>query len=230
MIQNPKASEESRPHKGIEYRKEIYEPLITQVDMLIQAAKAAEATQADLLAKVHPAFERSARNLVHYEAIRQHDIRSLQRKLGNMGLSRLAKAENHVMASLLMTKSILRAFIKARRLKRKRPGLSIKAGRKLVNKHSNKLFGKRTKGRRTRIMVTMPSEAAENPQLAMDLVKAGMNTVRINCAHDGPEAWEKMIRHVKLAVEAQDRSCNISMDLAGPKIRTGALAPRPQID
>lgn len=207
----------------------IYESMIAQIQDLIQAAKQAEDEHADLLAKVHPAFEKSARNLLHYQAVRRYDIRSLQRKLGHLGLSRLAKAENHVMASLVMTESILKAFVKARRLKRKRTGLSIKAGRKLVNKNSVQLFGKRSKKRRTRIMVTMPSEAATNPQMVEDMLAAGMNTVRINCAHDGPEAWKQMIEHVQLATDVQETSCKISMDLAGPKIRTGAMALGAQV-
>ncbi|MCG8384245.1 MAG: pyruvate kinase, partial [Cytophagales bacterium] len=56
-----------------------------------------------------------------------------------------------------------------------------------------------------------------------------MNTARINCAHDGPEEWKKMIDHVSLAGKRLRKNCKISMDLAGPKIRTGAIEPGPKV-
>jgi pyruvate kinase len=206
-----------------------YQGMIQQVEELIESALKMEEKYAKSLAKVHPSYERSARNLLHYWALRQHDIRTLQKQLGNLGLSRLAKAENHIMASLVMTRSILRGFIKAKRLKNKRPGLSIKDGRKLINRHSKELLGNRSKKRRTRIMVTMPSIAAEDENLVLEMVKSGMNTARINCAHDHAEVWEKMIGNVKKAMERVSRTCKITMDLAGPKIRTGAVVLGPQV-
>ena len=42
-------------------------------------------------------------------------------------------------------------------------------------------------------MVTMPSEAAELPDLVRDLVAAGMDVMRINCAHDDAAAWRRMV-------------------------------------
>ena len=206
-----------------------YEGMIQQVDEVIQAALAAEETYAEALSKVHPAYEKSARNLIHYWTLRQFDIRGLQRQLGHLGLSRIAKAENHIMASLVMTKSLLQSFLKSKRLKNKRTGLSIKEGRKLINRHSKHLLGNRSKKRRTRIMVTMPTQAAIDPELVASMVKAGMNTVRINCAHDNPEVWSKMIENVSKATENLSRKCKITMDLAGPKIRTGAIVPGPQV-
>ncbi|MCB0855316.1 MAG: hypothetical protein KDD63_24000, partial [Bacteroidetes bacterium] len=61
------------------------------------------------------------------------------------------------------------------------------------------------------------------------MVEAGMNTVRINCAHDGPEIWAKMIKNVRKVSEKASRKCKVTMDLAGPKIRTGAMVLGPQV-
>jgi len=47
--------------------------------------------------------------------------------------------------------------------------------------------------------------------------------VRINCAHDGPDRWERMIGHARAAEKATGRHFKILMDLAGPKIRTGEV-------
>ena len=52
----------------------------------------------DLLA-VHPEYRDSARNLVHYLALRGSDIQELQEDLQNLGLSTLSRAERNVMAS-----------------------------------------------------------------------------------------------------------------------------------
>ena len=44
-----------------------------------------------------------------------------------------------------------------------------------------------------RVMVTMPSEAAADPALIESLMAAGMTLTRVNCAHDEPEAWRRMV-------------------------------------
>src|SRR5262245_27674500 len=48
-----------------------------------------------------PAADRpSVRNLLHYLALRRHDVRHLQRELARGGLSSLGRAEAHVLATL----------------------------------------------------------------------------------------------------------------------------------
>ena len=41
-----------------------------------------------------------ARNLVHYLALRQHDLRPIQHELAARGLSSLGRAEAHVLATI----------------------------------------------------------------------------------------------------------------------------------
>jgi pyruvate kinase len=60
-------------------------------------------------------------------------------------------------------------------------------------------------------------------------VQAGMNCARINCAHDDEKVWKKMVRHVKQAEKETGNSCKILFDLMGPKLRTGALSPGPEV-
>ena len=210
-------------------REKKIERMIARVEAVIKSARALEARYADILARVHPAYQKSARNLVHYRALRQHDLRKLQKQLGYLGLSRLGKAEEHVMANLLMTRSVLQRFVKAKKLKIKKADLTFKQAPKLLTRNTKALLGYRSKGRRVRIMVTLPSEAAEDGTLVHGLLASGMNSVRINCAHDGPEAWQKMIGHVQTAKEKVRKNCKICMDLGGPKIRTGSMAPGPQV-
>jgi len=50
--------------------------------------------------QTHPQHRDSAHNLLHYLAVRRHDLRPLQQRLADLGLSSLGGAEAHVLASL----------------------------------------------------------------------------------------------------------------------------------
>ncbi|MCA8959930.1 MAG: pyruvate kinase, partial [Planctomycetes bacterium] len=100
-------------------------------------------------------------------------------------------------------------------------------GVELLRANTEALLGPSDPGRASRIMVTLPSEAADDLELVRSLFRAGMNAARINCAHDGPDAWSRMIDHLRIAATETGRSCKIQMDLAGPKLRSGPLADRP---
>jgi pyruvate kinase len=78
-------------------------------------------------------------------------------------------------------------------------------------------------------MVTMPGEAAADYPLVRELVAAGMDCMRINCAHDDRQAWERMVDHLKRANRELQRTCRVSMDIAGPKLRTGPLEAGPPV-
>jgi pyruvate kinase len=65
--------------------------------------------------------------------------------------------------------------------------------------------------------------------LIADLLEAGMTIARINCAHDDPMVWGRMVEALNQARLATGRPCAIAMDLAGPKLRTGQLAPQPAV-
>lgn len=199
------------------------------MDDIIARAMELEEKYKDQLERVHPNFQQSARNLVYYRAMRSDDIRDLQKRLGWMGISRLAKAESHTLSSLYITRSVLTAFLQDEPVRIQPAGLSIKEGNRLARANAKALLGFRAKGRRTRIMVTLPSEAAEDYQMVRQMIAEGMNCARINCAHDGPEQWKKMIDHVRKASKKLKRNCQVAMDLGGPKIRTGELKPGPKV-
>ncbi|HFA49497.1 MAG TPA: hypothetical protein ENJ95_10835, partial [Bacteroidetes bacterium] len=167
--------------------------------------------------------------LLHYRALRSRDLRSLQKKLGYMGLSRLAQSQSHVMASLQTNRSILQAILDKAPLQMPDNELSFKKGEKALKSNAKKLLGYRTKSRRTRIMVTMPTAAADDYEMVSEMLKAGMNCARINCAHDNPDTWEKINANVRRAAMELGKKCKVAMDLAGPKIRTGPIAEGPRV-
>jgi pyruvate kinase len=78
-------------------------------------------------------------------------------------------------------------------------------------------------------MVTLPTEASHDDALVTALVAAGMDTARINCAHDGADTWVAMADRVRQAAQKAGRPVRILMDLAGPKLRTGPVAPGPAV-
>ena len=179
---------------------------------------------------IHPHYRDSARNLVHYLAMRQHDLRPLQARLAELGLSSLGRSEPHVLASVDAVLGVLHRLAGREAPLPAGPApFGFEAGTQLLNGHTEALLGAAPVGRNVRIMVTMPSEAAFDYQLVHDLLAGGMNCMRINCAHDEPGAWLRMIEHLRRAEQALKRRCKVLMDLAGPKLRTGPVAPGPKV-
>ena len=202
---------------------------IADLHRVIAVLLEAENQYQGVLDCVHKEYVRSAENLVHYRTFREFDLRSTQKKLRNLGLTRFANAEGHILASLTNTLFILKKLIESEEGQGIQPKLSIKKGKRLLTKNTKALLGYRSKGRRVRIMVTQPTASAYDYQMVLAMVKHGMNCARINCAHDTPEIWKMIIDNVRKAASATGRSVKIAMDLAGPKIRTGPITPGPRI-
>lgn len=179
------------------------------------------------LNEVHQNFRASAKNLLHYLPLRRRDLRPLQLRLAALGLSSLGRAESHVLSTVDAVLHILHRLTGGswQAPLQEGPAVDFAAGEQLLAKHTDGLFGRATPGRSVRIMVTMPSEAADDYTLVHNLLKQGMDCMRINCAHDDAGAWLRMIEHVRKAEGSLGRSCRIVMDLAGPKLRTGPLQP-----
>ncbi len=78
-----------------------------------------------------------------------------------------------------------------------------------------------------RIMVTLPPEAAPDPEFMLEIARHGADVVRINCAHDGPDTWAAMIENTRKAGDAVGRRIPVLMDIAGPKFRIGKVKLQP---
>ena len=207
-----------------------FEFLIAKLEEIRASLVKHESRFVKQLSDVHPAWRKSANNLLHYLALRQHDIRLLQENLAMLGLSSLGRSESHVMNTVDAVLEILR-HLAGRDVDLAVPSdyPSFNQGQELLAAHTETLLGPAPAHRGVRIMVTMSSEAAENYTLVRDLVSHGMNCMRINCAHDTPEIWAKMIANLERARRELGLPCRILMDIAGPKLRTGAIEPGPQV-
>lgn len=168
-------------------------------------------------------FRASVVNLADWLALRRMDLTALQPRLTEFGLSTLGRLDGHVRPSVDAVIAAL-AAIAGEEAPVFPPPEAISGERGLLDARRDELFGAGTDGPQTRVMVTLPSEAADDPDLIRDLVLAGMDCVRINCAHDGPETWRTMIGGVRRAAESAGRRVPVSMDLGGPKFRIASVS------
>jgi pyruvate kinase len=178
---------------------------------------------------VHGKAWRSAANLAHYLALRQHDLRDLQDQLALHGLSSLGRSEGHVLHTLNAVGDALARMACTMPAPQRddTPVVSPVEAHNLLETRTRKLFGEHPGRRHTRIMVTLPAEAAEDPRFSARLIDGGMDCARINCAHDNADIWRSMIDNVRAAASAAGRRCSILMDLAGRKPRTGSISAAP---
>jgi len=205
--------------------------MLAELDALRDAMTALE----ERMLREHPALQASyvasARNFAHYLALRGQDVRTLQSSLSRLGLSSLGRTEAHVLANVDAVRSVLHGLLG---LPWRAPAtgehpVGMGEGAALLARHTEALLGAAPEGRSVRVMVTLPSEAADDLSIAQDLVRAGMDVARINCAHDDAARWERMAAAVRRAAEAAGRPVKVLMDLAGPKLRTGDVEPGPAV-
>ena len=169
-------------------------------------------------------FLNSAQNLAHYLSLRRRDIRDIQEELTPWGLSSLGRLESRTLDNLdAVIASLCRITGNTDNPVQYPSYDSFMMGRYQLDYNSESVLGESPQNRYSRIMVTMPTEAAENYQFIYDLISRGMNVVRINCAHDHPDVWSKIISKVRKAEKELNRSCKILMDIAGPKVRIERL-------
>lgn len=174
-------------------------------------------------------FGSSAQNFAHYLALRQRDLRPLQRRLMALGLSSLGRIEGRVLASLDAVDVALAAIA----------GVSPPTGAKTPSErqffrgearlraNTREIFGREPTGRVGRILVTLDALAGEDPTILRRLADEGMDAVRINCAHDDADCWARMITNVRQAERHVGRPIRILMDIAGPKPRTASVVAPP---
>jgi pyruvate kinase len=177
-------------------------------------------------------YTSSAANLAHYLAVRQHELRTLQDRLAEVGLSSLGRGEAHILANLDSVIDILSRLTGL-------PAPVFPAGvddvvthaegRRILEEHTTQLFGPKPVERNVRIMVTFAGDNATDYDSVRQLLLQGMDCARINCAHDDRSTWLQMIDHIRRGVAESGRPCRILMDLAGQKLRTGPIVAGPAV-
>lgn len=203
--------------------------LANRLDALRDSIVSTSEDEAPVLQQVHPRNIASGENLLDYLALRSSDLRALQVDLARHGLSSLGRSEAHVEATLQATCRAAHALAGMAEPQYEPPLVGFDEGPTLLEANTELLFGPRPEGRTTRIMVTLPTEAATDPELVAEFVEAGASVFRINAAHDGPAEWAAMVSHIRAAESQAGRRLVVVVDLAGPKLRTGPIAPGPKV-
>ncbi len=171
----------------------------------------------------------SARNLVHYVAMRRRDLRDLQTRLADIGMSSIGRSEAYALSAVTQLVNLIDRLLGKPAVPPVPVPCNHSGGTKLLAKHARNLLGAPRSERAVRIMVTMPSEAAHDHRLIHALLANGMDCMRINCAHDDRAACGAMILHWRKARTILKRECRVLMDLPGPKLQTGRIGSTPAV-
>jgi pyruvate kinase len=188
-----------------------------QLNSLYRSLIQVEREFTGLLKAIHPHNRASAVNFLKYLILRKTDLRELQIMLHENGLSSLASCESHTQRQVEMTLLHL-----GEKFEYPDP-CTMDFGSNKILESSQKLFGLKPENWPPSVMVTLDASFLTEKDLIAKLLKKGMSTARINCAHDDESVWQEMVDKIRLASKITGLPCKIHVDLAGPKIRTKLL-------
>ena len=197
--------------------------LLHTLNDLHQQMRTGDCAQLPQTLQLHPSYRQSAENLLAYLCLRRHDLRPIQLRLTDLGLSSIAGCEAYCLNAVENVIAALRSLTGEARPVDSGVAPGPASGREHLRVHTEALLGSAPDDRPVRIMVTLPNQAADDAAMVRDLIAQGMNCARINCAHGDADSWKRMIDHVRSGAEALGRTCKVMMDLAGPKLRTGDI-------
>jgi pyruvate kinase len=217
-VEDPRESGTSSNDQSLDSRE-----LLEQLDILADELARAAPENPEALQALHPSHRLSGYNLLHYLALRRREIRPLQARLADQGLASLGLSEAHVAASLHAVRTVLHQLLGRTHRALHGTAPTVAQGLELLARCTGGLLGPQPDRRRVRIMVTISAEEAKGGTLIPALVQSGMNCLRINCAHDGPEEWLAIVQQVRATEKELGQSCKILMDMSGPKLRTGPI-------
>jgi pyruvate kinase len=207
---------------------------LDELKTLRDAMERIEIEEQAALAAIAPRFQASAINLLHFIAFHRNNHPGLQLAMREAGLCSLGGCDGHLHASLSTVIGVLQKLegLPAEPSSPSAAPSSLE-GQALMHAHGEGLLGgqlgEESRTRTAAIMVRLPALDTEQAGLITELVEAGMDIARINCGHDGPEVWNNLVTLVRSAAAAAGKDVRIAMDLAGPKIRIGALPSQPGV-
>lgn len=166
-----------------------------------------------------PGQRRSALNLAHYIGLRKQDVRQLQLDLAGLGLSSLGRSEGHVCDTLLRLGGWLNLPDSGGRGHTGTDELDTNKAEVILHENTRALFGPRPVDRHVYVMVTAPEAEEVTREWADKVLRAGANILRINAAHESPEAWGRIVDVVRARAAALGKCVKVFLDLPGPKLR-----------
>jgi pyruvate kinase len=168
---------------------------------------------------VLPAQRRSALNLAHYVGLRKHGVRQLQLDLAGLALSSLGRSEGHVRDTLLRLLGWLKMPDSGGQGHGAPDALDTNMAEAILHENTHALFGPRPADRHVYVMVTAPEAGEVTREWADKVLRAGANILRINAAHESPEAWRRSVDVVRARAAVLRKQVKVFVDLPGPKLR-----------
>jgi pyruvate kinase len=166
-----------------------------------------------------PSQRRSALNLAHYVGLRKQGVRQLQLDLAGLGLSSLGRSEGHVRDTLLRLIGWLKLPDSGGHGHDTTDELDTDTAETILHENTHALFGPRPADRHVYVMVTAPGADEVTREWADKVLRAGANILRINAAHESPEAWGRSVDVVRARAAALGKRVKVFVDLPGPKLR-----------
>jgi len=171
-----------------------------------------------------PPYPPSLHNLARYLALRRRELRPLQRGLMVHGLSSLGRAESRVAETLEALERVLACLAEGVPYPGGQDPEAFFLGERLLEERTKALFGPPRPDRATRIMVTLPEEAASEAAL-LELAHLGADVFRLNLGKLPQEAWPGVLEAWKRAERTLGRPLPLVVDLEGPRARIVVQEP-----
>jgi pyruvate kinase len=207
------------------FEREKLQEILNALDSVIERMNEFESKYETQLNRVHPNYTQSARNLVHYLAMRSFNMNVFQDKIEDLGLPLNLESQSNILFGLLNLRTVISSLMSNELYEEENTYVNNKQVRDILDRNRRAVFGDVRNKRRTSILVTQPIEAVYNDEFVSSLLENGMDCARINCAHDDEIIWQLIIDNIK----ASGEPCKIMMDLGGPKLRTGKMKPGPKV-
>ena len=210
--------------------------LIRGVDSLLTMLSEVDQNKRDLIDAADAEHREGASNVQHFARLQADDARHIVTRLQAVGIRVSDQAP--VADQLRAAKTLLQNLggkssddgdAEGETYDITRLAAAIERSQEQLASNSSALLGEPRDGMPSCVMVTLPTEAADDPDLVQSFADAGMDIARINCAHDTAEAWRAMAANVRAASARAGRDIKISMDLPGPKLRVGPIESGPRI-
>ncbi len=207
-------------NENLEQLKRIEIDLLSIYQLLTEKEELAQ----KISENVHFENKLSAMNLIRYINIRSNDLRKIHDNLSELGISSIRSCEGYVWSNVTSALKLVK-LLKGEIWNpiENSNSIGFKKSKMIMRHHTKLLFENEMNDFRTKIMVTMPSEASEDRKLIKELLGKGMSIARINLSHDKIATWTKMVKNINNEKKRQKKSCLIYMDLSGPKIRTNSI-------
>lgn len=198
---------------NIEKMKYIYDELVRIHNIILERRTMVEICKPHL---------HSCMNMQDFLSLKKFDLTMLQKALVDIGFSSLEWSHFYLVYTIEKQLEVLGHLLGYSPMERSQEPSPQDV---YISMQQRSRFLKSHESSENSVMITLPSDAAEDPSIIQGLAARNIDIVRINTAHDSLNQWQKMAQIVKRINQSTrlNNPIRIYVDLAGPKIRTGKI-------